>query len=416
MKTNLTKLMKLNNFFILLFLTNLSFGQFQVTGKIQDVTKNGFHQIVLSPEIRSYSKQDLSDIRIFNSKGNEVPYFIQNNSEALLHTFEEYTIVSKSVVAKKSTSIIIAIPSNQNNNQLSLFIANADGEKNYSISGSNDLKEWFGISNSKVLYDLNSTTEASVIKTISYPLSTYQYLKIDFDDRKTLPLNILKVGNFNSQIQKNTWLEIKPKKTSTTEDRSEKETLIHVTFDRPQIINQIVFEISKPTYYSRKAIIYKKVKQQKNRKSVIYDEEIITFELNSNTKNSFTIPEIFEEEFFIKIENKDNQPLAILTIKYNQKPISIITDLSANEKYTIKAGDRNLTEPQYDLSDFKNNIQNNLHQTAIYDVKPIAEIKTKSKEKSIWQKPWFMWTCILLGAVTILYFSVSLINDLKRKE
>lgn len=416
MKTNLTKLMKLNNFFILLFLTNLSFGQFQVTGKIQDVTKNGFHKIVLSPEIRSYSKQDLSDIRIFNSKGNEVPYFIQNNSEALLHTFEEYTIVSKSVVAKKSTSIIIAIPSNQNNNQLSLFIANADGEKNYSISGSNDLKEWFGISNSKVLYDLNSTTEASVIKTISYPLSTYQYLKIDFDDRKTLPLNILKVGNFNSQIQKNSWLEIKPKKTSTTEDRSEKETLIHVTFDRPQIINQIVFEILKPTYYSRKAIIYKKVKQQKNRKSVIYDEEIITFELNSNTKNSFTIPEIFEEEFFIKIENKDNQPLAISTIKYNQKPISIITDLSANEKYTIKAGDRNLTEPQYDLSDFKNNIQNNLHQTAIYDVKPIAEIKTKSKEKSIWQKPWFMWTCILLGAVTILYFSVSLINDLKRKE
>lgn len=416
MKTNLTKLMKLNNFFILLFLTNLSFGQFQVTGKIQDVTKNGFHQIVLSPEIRSYSKQDLSDIRIFNSKGNEVPYFIQNNSEALLHTFEEYTIVSKSVVAKKSTSIIITIPSNQNNNQLSLFIANADGEKNYSISGSNDLKEWFGISNSKVLYDLNSTTESSVIKTISYPLSTYQYLKIDFDDRKTLPLNILKVGNFNSQIQKNTWLEIKPKKTSTTEDRSEKETSIHVTFDHPQIINQIVFEILKPTYYSRKAIIYKKVKQQKNRKSVIYDEEIITFELNSNTKNSFTIPEIFEEEFFIKIENKDNQPLAISTIKYNQKPISIITDLSANEKYTIKAGDRNVTEPQYDLSDFKNNIQNNLHQTAIYDIKPIAEIKTKSEEKSFWQKPWFMWACILFGAVTILYFSVSLINDLKRKE
>ena len=416
MKTNLTKLMKLNNFFILLFLTNLSFGQFQVTGKIQDVTKNGFHQIVLSPEIRSYSKQDLSDIRIFNSKGNEVPYFIQNNSEALLHTFEEYTIVSKSVVAKKSTSIIIAIPSNQNNNQLSLFIANADGEKNYSISGSNDLKEWFGISNSKVLYDLNSTTEASVIKTISYPLSTYQYLKIDFDDRKTLPLNILKVGNFNSQIQKNTWLEIKPKKTSTTEDRSEKETSIHVTFDHPQIINQIVFEISKPTYYSRKAIIYKKVKQQKNRKSVIYDEEIITFELNSNTKNSFTIPEIFEEEFFIKIENKDNQPLSISAIKYNQKPISIITDLSANERYSIKAGDRNLTEPQYDLSDFKNNIQNNLHQTAIYDIKPIAEIKTKSEKKSFWQKPWFMWACILFGAVTILYFSVSLINDLKRKE
>ena len=156
MKPNLMKPMKLNNFLILLFLTNLSFGQFQTTGKIKEVKGNGFHEIVLSPEIRSYSKQDLSDIRIFNAKGNEIPYFIKSNSEALLNTFEEYSIVSKTVFPKKSTSIVVAVPSIKNNNQLSLFIANADVEKNYSISGSNDQKEWFGISNSQVLYDLSS--------------------------------------------------------------------------------------------------------------------------------------------------------------------------------------------------------------------------------------------------------------------
>jgi len=416
MKPNLTKPMKLNNFFILLFLTNLSFGQFQATGKIKNITKDGFHEILLSPAIRSYSKQDLSDIRIFNSKGNEVPYFIQNNSEALLNTFEEYTILSKTVIPKKSTSVVVAIPSTQNNNQLSLFIANADVEKNYSISGSNDLKEWFGITNSKVLNDLNSTTEASVIKTISYPLSTYKYLKIDFDDRKTLPVNILKAGNFNSQIQKNSFLEIKPKKSSTTEIHSEKETRIHVVFDGPQIINQIIFDVSKPTYYNRKAFIYKKVKQETNRKSVLYDEEIISFELNSNTKNSFTIPEIFEKDFFIRIENHDNLPLSISAIKYNQKPISIIADLNANEKYTIKTGDKNLTEPQYDISGFKNNITGTIQQASIYDIKSTAEIKTTSEEKSIWQQPWFMWACILFGAVTILYFTASLIKDLKTKE
>ncbi|MDR7208844.1 hypothetical protein [Flavobacterium piscis] len=408
--------MKLNNFFILLFLTNFSFGQFQVTGKIKDITENGFHEILLSPDIRSFSKQDLSDIRIFNSKGNEIPYFIQNNSEALLNTFEEYTIVSKTVFPKKSTSIVIAIPSTQNNNQLTLFIANADVEKNYSISGSNNQKEWFGISNSKVLYDLNSRTEASVVKTISYPLSTYKYLKIDFDDRKTLPVNILKAGNFNTQIQKKSWLEIKPKRSPTTEDQSKKETQIHVIFDGPQIINQIIFEISKPTYYSRKAIIYKKATQKTKRKSQIYNQEIASFELNSNTKNSFTIPEIFEKDFYIKIENHDNLPLSISAIKYNQKPISIIADLNANEKYNIKTGDKNLIGPQYDLSGFKNNIPDNLHQTSIYDITQIADIKNKSEEKSVWQQPWFMWTCILFGAATILYFTASLINDLKRKD
>lgn len=410
------KPMKLNNFFILLFLNNLSFGQFQTTGKIKEVKENGFHEIVLSPEIRSYSKQDLGDIRIFNAKGNEIPYFIKSNSEALLNSFEEYNIISKTVFPKKSTSIIIAVPSVKNNNQLSLFIANADVEKNYSISGSNDQKEWFGISNSQVLYDLNSSTETSVMKTISYPLSTYKYLKIDFDDKKTLPINVLKAGNFNTQLQKNILQEIKPKKSSTSEISSEKETQIHVLFEGPQIINQITFEISRPTYYKRRAIIYKKVTIQNKRKSQIVDEEIITFELNSNTKNSFEIPEIFEKDFYIKIENHDNLPLSISAIKYSQKPISIIADLNANEKYSIKTGNKNLTEPDYDLSDFKNNISETLPQTYIYNIQQSSIAKNQIENKSFWQQGWFMWVCIMFGGITILFFTASLIKDLKEKN
>ena len=408
--------MKLNNFFILLFLTNLSFGQFQTTGKIKEVKENGFHEIVLSPEIRSYSKQDLGDIRIFNAKGNEVPYFIKSNSEALLNSFEEYNIISKTVFPKKSTSIIIAVPLVKNNNQLSLFIANADVEKKYSISGSNDQKEWFGISNSQTLYELNSPTEASVVKTISYPLSTYKYLKIDFDDRKTLPINVLKVGNFNTQLQKNTLQEIKPKKTSTSEITSEKETQVHVLFDGPQVINQITFDISRPTYYKRRAIIYKKVTIQNKRKSQIVDEEIVSFELNSNTKNSFEIPEIFEKDFYIKIENHDNLTLSISAIKYSQKPISIIADLNANEKYSIKTGNKNLTEPDYDLSDFKNNISETLPQTYIYNIQQSSIAKNQIENKSFWQQGWFMWLCIVFGGITILFFTASLIKDLKEKN
>ena len=416
MKPNLMKPMKLNNFFILLFLTNLSFGQFQTTGKIKEVTENGFHEIVLSPAIRSFSKQNLSDIRIFNAKGNEIPYFIKNNSEALLNTFEEYSIVSRTVFPKKSTSIIVDVQSTKNNNELSLLIANADVEKNYSISGSNDQKEWFGISNSQTLYELNSSTEPSVVKTISYPLSTYKYLKIDFDDRKTLPINVLKVGNFNTHVLKNTFQEIKPKKTSTSEVSSQKQTQIHVIFDGPQVINQITFDISRPTYYKRKAIIFRKATIKNKRKSQIIDQEIVSFELNSNTKNSFEIPEIFEEEFYIKIENNDNLPLSVSTIKYHQKPISIIADLNSNEKYTLRTGNKKLTEPDYDLSDFKNNISETLPQTYIYNIQQNSTTKNQIKNKSFWQQGWFMWLCIVFGGITILFFTASLIKDLKEKN
>jgi hypothetical protein len=409
--------MKLNKLLLLLLLTNICFGQFQTTGRLKGVSQNGFHEIRLSPEIRSSSKQDLSDIRIFNSKGNEIPYFIQNSTNVSSDSFEAYTIISKKAEPKKTTSIIIAVPPTKNNNQLSLFIANSDAVKKYSISGSDDQKEWFGISDSQSLYDLNSTTESSVIKTITYPLSTYKYLKIDFDDRKTLPVNVLKVGNFTTNIQTQNLQQVIPEKLTTTEIPSQKETQIHVLFDAPQIMNQIVFEISKPTYYNRNVILYKKTRQIVNRKSQVYNEEIASFELNSKLKNSFTIPEIFEKEIFIKIKNQDNLPLTISSIKFNQKPISIIADLNAGENYILKTGNKNLTQPEYDISNFKDNITAALPQINISEVHHAAQAKKNEIQKSaFWQQSWFMWLCIILGGITILFFTASLIKDLKKQN
>ncbi|MEP6803614.1 MAG: hypothetical protein ABI892_03750 [Flavobacterium sp.] len=408
--------MKLNKFILLLFIANLSFGQYQTTAKLKKVNQNGFHEIILSPEIRSYSKQDLSDIRIFDSKGNEIPYFIQSDNTVSSNTFEEYKIVSKTVLPKKSTSVIVAVPSNKANNQLSLFIANSNVEKKYSISGSDDQKEWFGISDSQYLSDLNSTTETNVVKNISYPLSTYHYLRIDFDDRKTLPINILKIGNFTTQLPRSLVQETVPEKSVTTEIPSEKETQIHVLFNAPQVINQITFEVLKPTYYNRNAILYKKVKRVTKRKTQILDEEIISFQLNSNTKNIFTIPALFEKEFYIRIENHDNQPLVISKIKYDQKLVSIVTDLNSNENYILKTGNKNLTEPEYDLSNFKNKIAAILPQTYVYDIEQRTNEKSQVKNKSFWQQPWFMWICIILGGITILFFTTSLVKDLKRKN
>ncbi|WP_264525196.1 hypothetical protein [Flavobacterium sp. N502536] len=408
--------MKLNKFILLLIFANLSFGQYQTTGKIKPISEQGFHEIILSPEIRSYSKQDLSDIRLFDSKGNEIPYFIQTPKNISLNTFETYTIVSKTTIPKKSTTVIIAIPPNKKHHEISLFIANSDAEKKYTVSGSDDQKEWFGISNTRILDDLNSTSETSVAKTISYPLNTYHYLKIDFDDQKTLPVNILKAGNFTNQIQRNALQEISSGKSNTTENHSKKETQIQTLFDAPQIINQISFEIAKPAYYNRKAVLYKKVKRQLKRKSITTEEEIATFELNSNVKNTFTIPEIFEKELFIKIENNDNQPLSILKVKFSQNPLSMVAELSSMENYVLKTGNKSMTAPEYDLSAFKNSIASNLPQTAVYDIQQKATLKKQSENKSFWQQSWFMWLCILFGGAILLFFTTSLVKDLKQKN
>lgn len=406
--------MKYNSLIFLLLLANLSIAQNSATAKIKAVVQNGLHKIVLPAEIRSYSKQDASDFRIFDAKENEVPYFlIKNENEMETTNFSEYKIVSKTVIPKKSTSVIIENPSVRNYDRISLFIANSDAIKTYSISGSDNQNEWFGLSNRQELYDLSSNTETYVIKTIPLPLCSYKFLKIDLDDKKILPINILKAGSFKSQIQSNSLLQITPKSFTVSKLSPKKETLIHIIFDAPQIINQVTFEISKPNFYTRNAILFKNETRKLKRKTKTFPATMAYFELSSETKNTFNIPEIFEKEFFVKIENQDNQPLTITGVKCMQIPVSIISDLNANEEYTVKTGNPNLGAPQYDLSNFKNSISNNLPETSIYEIKKVVTTANIIPSKSFWQQAWFMWTCIILGGIAILYFTASLVKDMK---
>lgn len=406
--------MKFNKFILLFLVVTLSVAQNNTTAKIKAVANNGLHKIILPPEIRSFSNKDLRDFRIYDAKANEVPYFlIQNENETVTNNFNEYKIVSKTVSPKNTTTIVIENPTAQNYNEITLYIANSNVVKTYSISGSDDQKEWFGLSNSKELYDLNSNTETYAVKTISFPLCSYKFLRIDLDDKKTLPINILKAGNFKNQIQSNSLLQIAPKSFTLTQLPSKKETLIHIVFDTPQIVNQVNFNISKPNFYNRNATIYKNVTRKIKRKTETYSETLATFELNSDTKNTFSIPELFEKEFFIKIENQDNQPLTISEVKCLQIPISIITDLNANEEYSIKTGNPSLNAPQYDLSNFENNISNKLPETSIYEIKRTIPKEHSIANKSFWQQAWFMWICIIIGGIVILYFTTSLIKDMK---
>ena len=192
--------MKLNKFIILLLSINGLFAQQNTTAKIKAVNKNGLHKIILPAEIRSFSKEDLSDFRIYDAKKNEVPYFVipEKNQEEL-NSFLEFKLISKKVIPGKKTIIIVETPK-KTIDEIVLLITNSVVTKSYDISGSNNQKEWFGLINKALLFNLQSVKGLGVFKTLQLPLSSYRYLKIEFDDKQTLPINVLKIGVFANKI------------------------------------------------------------------------------------------------------------------------------------------------------------------------------------------------------------------------
>jgi hypothetical protein len=409
--------MTMNKFFILLFIANLSFAQNNITtAKIKFDGKDGLHKLVLPTELRSLSNDDLSDFRIFDSKKNEVPYYFETKSnQSDKNQFIAYKIISKTVVPNKNTVLVFENPKSTIN-EVILEIANSNITKPYSISGSMDNEKWFGLVNNTSLSPVYPEESPSGFSTIPIPTCFYKYLKIDFNDKKTLPINILNVGFFNSKTSKNTLLNVPYESKSVTELKSEKKTQIRINFDDHQIINQVSFTISNPKRYKRTISVYKKATRKVKHKFENYQEQITSFELNSETNNTFDISQIFEKELFIEIENQDNQPLTISDIQFFQIPIYIITDLKANENYTITTGNKDLNTPQYDLENFKNSISTNLPEAQIIETKQIKNNSEIASNKTFWQQSWFMWLCISIGGIAITYFATSLAKDMNNKS
>ena len=247
------------------------------------------------------------------------------------------------------------------------------------------------------------------------PRNSYAYLKIDLDDRKTLPLNILQVGYFETGQKKERKVEtLQPSKMDISHDKASKRSIIHVVFDAPKSISQINFAISAPNFYSRRARAYKNVTEKIRKREKIRQQELAAFQLNSNRNNEFETVGLHEKDFYIEIENRDNPPLEFSKINFSYVQNYLVADLKAGETYTINAGDAKLTAPDYDLSaDLP--LHQNLPEAKLHKVIRAASkaAPVENARQSFWQQSWFLWLCIGVGGMTIAFFTVSLIRDLK---
>jgi hypothetical protein len=409
------KMIKTFNYLVLLTLcTTSALAQNTTTAKIKTLANNGLQGIVLTPEFRGYAKYDLSNVRIYDASQHEVPYVISEQNESLPTTnFETYTTLNTTAVANKSTTLIIHKGATLKTDQLTLNIANTDGVKTYSLSGSNDKINWFGLCNKQQLYDLQSAVTTSVVKTIYFPLNEYKYVQLVLDDSTSLPINVLKIGYATQQSQATALQHVAVKSTTITQLSTEQKTRIAVTLNSTELINQIAFVVSNPTHYKRYARLYTNVTRKQKRRIITEQNEIARFELNSESKNNIQLPSLVATEFFIEIENNDNPPLTITTINYLQTPMTLIADLQAKVQYTLCTGDTLLNAPQYDLSYFTNTNHAAIPTTTLYDMQHTSAKVSGTGAVPIWQSKWFLWLCIGLGGVTLAYFAGSLVKVMK---
>lgn len=417
--------MKLLSITILLFcLANASGQSFKGEAMIPSVETDGFYRVLISPQINFHLNDDVSDIRIYDSKNHEVPYIFQKESRKYSEErFIEYEIVKKEIKAGCCTSLVLRNAKRTPINNINLIIKNADASREAVLSGSDDNKEWFVISQSLMIDPSANSAETESVQIVGFPWSNYEYYLLKIKDRANTslgilesgdehsvyePLNILKAGHYETRFSEGQFIDL-PVKISTTDSASQKKTYVRLMFNGLQFIDQLEIVVSGAKYYRRDAtILNERPRTFHGKKLSEFFQQ--NFQLTSGRTAIIDMMGIRSKEFLIEIENQDNPPLIISDVKVSQLNRYLTAWLKTGEAYTLRFGQPKLSAPVYDLKFFKDSIPQDVKVLHTAEAKILKKTEAAVSETFFTSKV-FIWTAIVAVMIVLGVMSVKMVRE-----
>lgn len=339
-------------FVSVVFAENLD--QWKFTREIKDIS-SGYNEISLDELIYKNSKHNLDDLRIINSEGNFVSYYLdgyKNKTESVLLTYNSTQILQ---FQKKSNNYVDFKLINESNNEdiivnelLLNFKINKDFLYDVNIYGSYDNLSWDYISSDKVY-----RTKDGIKNTLKFGDSLkYEYYRIvflnEYEDISVENLKAMNIKESLTNISYNKTKEI-PYNLET------KDNISYITIANEDLLKIKQIKINSKDTFDRYYTIGMKDNETDDfryfNSGRIYNIDLENFstankivELNPYTKNRFLI---------IKISNEDNPPIEIESIDITFFIDSIVFEANKKESYTLILGNENVNKPNYDIESFK---------------------------------------------------------------
>lgn len=405
---------KRNKIILLIFSSLISVclnAQFKYSASLDSVGQSGFYSIAVTPELSSYLKPDLSDLRIIDEKKEWVPFIIERpfHKRSIASVVFDQKIILKE---NKDRETILVIENNEKL-ELSDFIfelKNAAAERMGSLSGSDDNKNWYVILDSLLLKKSDEYSDTSHRQRINFPASTYKYFMLKVYNNKKEALNILNAGSTGPVSLIDSippfFLNAEP---SLLQTDSSKYSLVKIMLDRPYQINILRPVITKPWFYKRQAKIFTRLKS--SLAETWFSQPLHILTITSDEFSGFQIPTIQSDTLYLIIENGDNPPLHISSIETGVINRNVIAFLEKGKSYTLLLDNHSATAPVYDLEHFKDRIPSH-SSIKVKQISALPEEPVASQKQSF--KKW-VWPVIILVIVLLSFMTWKLTTDMKKR-
>jgi hypothetical protein len=368
---------------------------FKYMAVIEPVAKTGFYAVNISPDIAAKAYSSLSDCRIFDAAGVQVPYLYAAEKLAVNTAINiNFPITATATDERRQHFYVVKNEQKHQVESLVLIFQNTNADRSIAINGSDDGLAWYAIKENIAVQQESTVSGTSFLQELTLPVSNYLYYKVTIIGKDLIPIKLLKAGIVETGLVEGKWVPLPDAKISR-KDSTDKHSYYSLKFSENFCIDKLQLNFSGANFFQRQLMVY-----------AGSDDALPLRSATVRSSSTTTIP-IGEQtsKILLVIDNKDNPPLSAATVKAFMLQKKLLTYLKSGEAYRLYFGDSALVAtPSYDLDFFRDSIPKTPAQVilgAISDVPKNSSLAEKPKKDN----RWITWVAI--GFVLLLLVLIT---------
>jgi len=319
-----------------------------------DIPAAGLVHVNLPAATLDAAQPGLEDLRLVDSKGDQVPYLI----ERLLPDAESkiWPAELRSTIENGATHLNLKTGTRAPIVGVSLETPATRFMKAVDVEGSHDGTTWTKLAGGDSLFQgPNGVTKLRV----SLPEGAWEFLRVTIDDLGSPPVPFTAAQLHKARTTAPA--EAVPI-TIKTRDESPGTTRLALDLGAANLtLGSLRIESNEPVFTRAVTLAVPEVGDDGIRERNIADAVIYRVNVNGKNEAHLEIPlesQIHTRELFVLIQNEDSPPLSIDTVRADRRLVRLTFFANQPGRYSLLSGNTQCAAPRYDLSALSGKLRN----------------------------------------------------------
>jgi hypothetical protein len=375
-----------------------------------------YKELTLDSEVYRHSGQNLEDLRIVDSKGGFVPYYLKNGYSDIVSESRMYdSEIIREFNKDNNTFIDFKIrPQKENTDILGTRLSFSAGDARYlktvEISGSYDGVEWNPISK-ETIYSVDNVKKDEVdlggVKRFTF------YRVMIPNNLEKLSIKGLKVKYDSAVVNSGKFEGVTGLKYELYNTARESVLAVY----NPDRLRIRKLDLNVDGNFKRNFSV--DIKKAYTFVTVLGNAEIYRMKFNdiniAKTGIEFSGKQVDSEEILVTILNQDDKPLDIKGIDAVYSLDKIVFEAEENETYSLIFGNTEAMKPSYDIEKFREHVESEKK----YECSLASMVEVVKEDEGKKQEPkdlsWMLNIVIALVALAIIFILVGKLKKDKQE-